>query len=66
MSVPSINIGICGLGTVGQGVWKHINANRFHIDPNAARRDAIKHEQAPDRMHGIANRFQIVIRQDHP
>ncbi len=21
---PTINIGICGLGTVGQGVWKHI------------------------------------------
>jgi homoserine dehydrogenase len=28
MSATTINIGICGLGTVGQGVWKHIEANR--------------------------------------
>ncbi len=28
MSISTINIGICGLGTVGQGVWKHIEANR--------------------------------------
>ena len=32
MSVPSINIGICGLGTVGQGVWKHIEANRAALE----------------------------------
>lgn len=25
MSAPVINIGICGLGTVGQGVWKHLS-----------------------------------------
>jgi homoserine dehydrogenase len=23
-TAPVIHIGICGLGTVGQGVWKHI------------------------------------------
>ena len=32
MSVTSINIGICGLGTVGQGVWKHIEANRAALE----------------------------------
>ena len=33
MSAPStINIGICGLGTVGQGVWKHIAANRAELE----------------------------------
>jgi homoserine dehydrogenase len=32
MSVTSINIGICGLGTVGQGVWKHIEANRTALE----------------------------------
>ena len=28
MSVRTINLGICGLGTVGQGVWKHVAANQ--------------------------------------
>jgi homoserine dehydrogenase len=28
MSVRVINLGICGLGTVGQGVWKHVAANQ--------------------------------------
>lgn len=32
MSVTTINIGICGLGTVGQGVWKHIEANRAALE----------------------------------
>lgn len=27
-NAPVINIGICGLGTVGQGVWKHIERAR--------------------------------------
>ncbi len=27
-----INIGICGLGTVGQGVWKHIESNRAALE----------------------------------
>jgi homoserine dehydrogenase len=26
------NIGLCGLGTVGQGVWKHITANRADLE----------------------------------
>jgi len=29
---PSINIGLCGFGTVGQGVWKHISANRAELE----------------------------------
>jgi homoserine dehydrogenase len=28
----TVNIGICGLGTVGQGVWKHISANRADLE----------------------------------
>jgi homoserine dehydrogenase len=32
MSLSTINIGICGLGTVGQGVWKHIESNRVALE----------------------------------
>jgi homoserine dehydrogenase len=33
MSGPAtINIGLCGLGTVGQGVWKHLSANRAELE----------------------------------
>jgi homoserine dehydrogenase len=28
----TVNIGICGFGTVGQGVWKHISANRADLE----------------------------------
>jgi homoserine dehydrogenase len=28
----TVNIGICGLGTVGQGVWKHITANAGDLE----------------------------------
>jgi hypothetical protein len=28
----SINIGICGFGTVGQGVWKHVEARRDALE----------------------------------
>ena len=31
-TVPVINIGICGLGTVGQGVWKHIENARPELE----------------------------------
>jgi homoserine dehydrogenase len=32
MSKPAvINIGFCGLGTVGQGVWKHLSASRAQL-----------------------------------
>jgi homoserine dehydrogenase len=33
MSAPTtINIGLCGFGTVGQGVWKHLSANRTELE----------------------------------
>ena len=33
MSEPvTINIGLCGFGTVGQGVWKHLSANRAELE----------------------------------
>ncbi|MCE2861426.1 MAG: homoserine dehydrogenase [Opitutaceae bacterium] len=32
MSNPVLNIGICGFGTVGQGVWKHLSANRARLE----------------------------------
>lgn len=33
MSTPMIvNIGLCGFGTVGQGVWKHLSANRAELE----------------------------------
>ncbi|HRP05696.1 MAG TPA: homoserine dehydrogenase, partial [Opitutaceae bacterium] len=31
MSTRTFRIGICGLGTVGQGVWKHLSANRNEL-----------------------------------
>lgn len=33
MSAPTtINIGLCGFGTVGQGVWKHLSVNRAELE----------------------------------
>jgi homoserine dehydrogenase len=29
---PIINIGLCGLGTVGQGVWKHLSRARAELE----------------------------------
>lgn len=31
-TAPTISIGICGLGTVGQGVWKHIERARPELE----------------------------------
>jgi homoserine dehydrogenase len=28
----TVNVGLCGFGTVGQGVWKHITANRADLE----------------------------------
>ena len=28
----TLNIGLCGFGTVGQGVWKHLSANRTELE----------------------------------
>ncbi|QYM80544.1 homoserine dehydrogenase [Horticoccus luteus] len=32
MSVRTLRIGLCGLGTVGQGVWKHLTADRPELE----------------------------------
>ena len=32
MSTRTIRIGLCGLGTVGQGVWKHLTASRTQLE----------------------------------
>jgi homoserine dehydrogenase len=33
MSDPlTLNIGLCGFGTVGQGVWKHLSANQAELE----------------------------------
>ena len=33
MNAPTvIRIGICGLGTVGQGVWKHFERSRAELE----------------------------------
>ena len=33
MSKPAVvNIGFCGLGTVGQGVWKHLSGSRALLE----------------------------------
>ncbi len=31
-STPVFRIGLCGFGTVGQGVWKHLSANRAELE----------------------------------
>ena len=31
-SIPTINIGLCGFGTVGQGVWKHLERARPELE----------------------------------
>jgi len=31
-ALPTLNIGLCGFGTVGQGVWKHLTANRAELE----------------------------------
>ena len=31
-AVLELNIGLCGFGTVGQGVWKHLSANQRELE----------------------------------
>jgi homoserine dehydrogenase len=35
---PTLNIGLCGFGTVGQGVWKHLSANRAALEDRVGAR----------------------------
>src|SRR5581483_10158309 len=38
---PVINIGLCGLGTVGQGVWKHLSRSRAELEARLGARFAL-------------------------
>jgi homoserine dehydrogenase len=57
MSKPRvINIGFCGLGTVGQGVWKHLSASRVQLEGRLGARlelyrVAVRH---PAKARGVA------------
>jgi homoserine dehydrogenase len=57
MSKPRvINIGFCGLGTVGQGVWKHLSASRAQLEGRLGARlelyrVAVRH---PAKARGVA------------
>ena len=39
---PIVNIGICGLGTVGQGVWKHLARSRATLEARLGARLRLK------------------------
>jgi homoserine dehydrogenase len=41
-SLPVINIGLCGFGTVGQGVWKHLERSRSALEARLGARLVIK------------------------
>jgi homoserine dehydrogenase len=54
-SVRTINIGVCGLGTVGQGVWKHFGRMRAELESRLGarivlRRAAVKN---PAKARGV-------------
>jgi homoserine dehydrogenase len=40
--LPIVNIGICGLGTVGQGVWKHLTRSRATLEARLGARLRLK------------------------
>ncbi len=44
----SLNIGICGLGTVGQGVWKHFGRFRSDLEARLGARITIKRAAVRD------------------
>jgi homoserine dehydrogenase len=44
----SLNIGICGLGTVGQGVWKHFGRFRSDLEARLGARISIKRAAVRD------------------
>jgi len=45
---PIVNIGICGLGTVGQGVWKHITRSRAKLESRLGARLVLKRASVRD------------------
>ncbi len=46
--LPVVNIGICGLGTVGQGVWKHITRSRAKLESRLGARLVLKRASVRD------------------
>lgn len=40
--LPVVNIGICGLGTVGQGVWKHLTREKSRLQSQLGARLVLK------------------------
>lgn len=57
MSVRTLRIGICGLGTVGQGVWKHLTADR----PQLEARLGVKLELARGAVRHLRKRRPVAI-----
>ncbi|MNG04481.1 hypothetical protein D3C84_876150 [compost metagenome] len=45
---------------------QQVDSALVHIDPQRARGDAVQHEQATHRVHGVADGAQVVIGQDDP
>ncbi|GAB5562661.1 MAG: homoserine dehydrogenase [Synoicihabitans sp.] len=47
-TLPVVNIGICGLGTVGQGVWKHVSRSREKLQARLGARLELKQASVRD------------------
>jgi homoserine dehydrogenase len=60
MSVRTVRIGLCGLGTVGQGVWKHLSANR----PNLEARLGVRLELAKAAVRDAGKARAVTIPSD--
>ena len=46
--LPVVNIGICGLGTVGQGVWKHITRSSAKLESRLGAKLVLKKASVRD------------------
>jgi homoserine dehydrogenase len=57
VSQPTLNIGLCGLGTVGQGVWKHFGRLRQDLEARLGTR--IQISRAAVRSKGKARAVRI-------
>ena len=55
-SLPIINIGLCGFGTVGQGVWKHLERSRADLESRLGARLVLKRAAVrnPKKLRGIS------------
>ncbi len=47
-TLPVVNIGSCGLGTVGQGVWKHVSRSREKLEARLGARLHLKQASVRD------------------